>query len=157
MEAFQGQYKDGTNGTRDFRIVSALYLIFRIAVLFSYSDNGNSFDHAYVWITAAIIFVSTLVLFAIVSPYKVSHLNSFDILFLALMSIQVLILLFVKYLPNQKYSHVIGVTGLLTMGIPHAALVLCIVCIISKEDKTASEKEVPMPIQHTLPEQMLPS
>ena len=32
MEAFQGQYKDGTNGTWDFRIVSALYLIVRIAL-----------------------------------------------------------------------------------------------------------------------------
>ena len=30
--------------------------------------------------------------------------------------------LFVRYLPNQRYSHMIGVTGLLIMGIPHAAL-----------------------------------
>jgi len=39
MEAFQGQYKDGTNGTRDFRIGSALYLILRIAVLLSYTNT----------------------------------------------------------------------------------------------------------------------
>ena len=38
MEAFQGQYKDGTNGTWDFRIVSALYLIFRIAGMLIYSE-----------------------------------------------------------------------------------------------------------------------
>ena len=30
VESFQGQYKDGTNGTRDFRIVSASFLILRI-------------------------------------------------------------------------------------------------------------------------------
>jgi len=42
MEVFQGQYKDGTNGTRDFRIVSALYLIFRNAVLLTYSDSHHS-------------------------------------------------------------------------------------------------------------------
>jgi len=63
----------------------------------------------------------------------VNHFNTTDSLFLALMSIQVLIVLFVKYLPNQRYSHVFGVTGLLTMGIPHAALVLYILCIISKK------------------------
>jgi len=40
MEAFQGQYKDGTNGTRDFRMVSALYLIFRIGVLYSLTQTG---------------------------------------------------------------------------------------------------------------------
>jgi len=133
MEAFQGQYKDGTIGTRDFRIISALYLIFRIAVLLAYSGNHNSFNHAYGWITAAVIFVCTLLFFAIVRPYKVNHLNTTDSLFLALMNIQVLIVLFVKYLPNQRYSHVFGVTGLLTMGIPHAALVLYILYIISKK------------------------
>ena len=57
MEAFQGQYKDGTNGTRDFRIVSALYLVFRIAALLQYFGNQISYD-AYVWLTTAIVLVS---------------------------------------------------------------------------------------------------
>jgi len=42
MEAFQGQYKDGTNSTCDFRIVSALYLIFRIAVLLRFLGKLHS-------------------------------------------------------------------------------------------------------------------
>ena len=33
VESFQGQYKDGTNGTRDFRMVSASFLILRIVIL----------------------------------------------------------------------------------------------------------------------------
>ena len=32
MEAFQGSYKDGTNGTRDYRAVSALYLVCRVVL-----------------------------------------------------------------------------------------------------------------------------
>ena len=32
VEAFQGSYKDGTNGTRDYRAVSALYLVCRVVV-----------------------------------------------------------------------------------------------------------------------------
>jgi len=78
MEAFQGQYKDGTNGTRDFRIVSALYLIFRIAVLLDYlcgnHDRGN---HAHGWLTAAVVLVSTSLFFAILRPYKVIYLNDY--------------------------------------------------------------------------------
>jgi len=65
----------------------------------------------------------------------VNHLNTIDTLFLVLLSIQVLLILFVIYLPNQRYSNVIGVTGLLTMGIPHAALALYIMCIISNFKK----------------------
>ena len=33
VESFQGQYKDGTNGTHDFRMVSASFLILRILIL----------------------------------------------------------------------------------------------------------------------------
>jgi len=54
METFQGQYKDGTNGTWDFRIVSALYLIFRIGALFIHLSNHDRGNHAYVWLAAAL-------------------------------------------------------------------------------------------------------
>ena len=33
IESFQGQYKDGSNGTHDFRMVSASFLILRIMIL----------------------------------------------------------------------------------------------------------------------------
>jgi len=33
VESFHGQYKDGTNGTHDFRMVSASFLILRIVIL----------------------------------------------------------------------------------------------------------------------------
>ena len=135
MEAFQGQYKDGTNGTRDFRIVSALYLVFRIAALLAYSGNPASFDVAYGWLIASVILTSASLFFANVRPYKVTvdHSNTVDSLLLALLSIQALICLFVKYLSTQRCSHVIGVTMSLTIAIPHAAFVLYILYIISKK------------------------
>ena len=133
MEAFQGQYKDGTNGTRDFRMVSALYLVFRIAVLLSYVFNLHSFGKGYGWIIALTAFASTSLFFAIVRPYKVRHWNTAESLFLAMLSMQSLTGLLVKYMPNQKYDHAYGVTGLLIMGIPHAALALYILYIISKK------------------------
>ena len=69
MEAFQGQYKDGTNGTQDFRIVSALYLVFRIAGLFQFLGVHDRGNHAYGWLAAALILVCTSLFFAISRPY----------------------------------------------------------------------------------------
>ena len=39
MDVFQGSYKDGSNGTRDCRWFTSLYLMLRIAVLMSYTMN----------------------------------------------------------------------------------------------------------------------
>ena len=87
MEAFQGQYKDGTNGTRDFRMVSALYLIFRIAALLQYFGNQISYD-TLVWLTTAVVLTSTSLFFSNVRPYKRDHSNTVDSLLLALLNIQ---------------------------------------------------------------------
>ena len=134
MEAFQGHYKDGTNGTQDLRMVSALYFIIRLGVLIAYSLNRErSYDHAYCWLAAAVVLTSTSLFFAIVRPYKVNRWNAMDSLLLALLTVLVLMSMFVKYLPNQKYSEVIGVTALLLIGIPHISLVLYILYIISKK------------------------
>ena len=133
MEAFQGQYKDGTNGTRDFRMVSALYLVFRLSVLLAYSGNHESFDHAYGWLATAVVCISSSLFFAIVRPYKVNRSNTIDSVVLALLTVLGLMSMFVKYLPNQKYSEAIGVTVLLAIGIPHISLVLYNLYILSKK------------------------
>ena len=132
MDVFQGQYKDGTNGTRDFRMVSALYLVFRIAALLDYLSVQSRGNHAYGWLTAALVFVATSVFFSIVRPYKVNYLNAIDCLLLTLLGVQSLLALFVGYLPNQRYSHAFGVLGLLIMGIPHVGLVVYILYVILK-------------------------
>jgi len=114
-------------------MVSALFLIFRIAVLLAYSGNHSSYDHAYVWLIASVVLFGASLFFAIVRPYKVNNLNIIDCLLLGMLSILAWIVLFVRYLRNQRYSHMIGVTGLLIMGIAHAALVLYILYSISKK------------------------
>ena len=41
VESFQGQYKDGTNGTRDFTMVSASFLILRILILALFVNHSR--------------------------------------------------------------------------------------------------------------------
>jgi len=126
-------------------------------VLLGYSGNHNGSDHAYRWLTTAVVFVSTSLFFAIVRPYKVNHLNTIDTLFLALLSIQVLIILFV--LAKSKVQQC-NCSDRVTNNRSSA----CCICIVHrvhhiKEGKnpSASEKEVPMSIQHTLLAQTLSS
>ena len=51
VESFQGQYKNGTNGTRDFRMVSAFFLVLRILIVASFSHHHWSHCMAYIGIT----------------------------------------------------------------------------------------------------------
>ena len=44
VDSFQGQYKDGTNGTWDFRMISASFLILRILIVALFSNHSS-----YVW------------------------------------------------------------------------------------------------------------
>ena len=131
MEAFQGHYKDGTNGTRDFRMVSALYLVFRIVALYGYSINHNSDNHVHGWLITAVVGVSTSLFFAIVRPYKAKYFNVVDSIIFAVLAL--LLLLCQAVFAHQGYSHTLVVCGLLIIGLPHATLMLYILYIVSKK------------------------
>ena len=77
MDAFQGCYKNGTDGTRDCRYFSAMYLFVRIsifvvfAVFFNYSLVIGSF-------VVGVIFTLFAILFVVVQPYKFAIHNTVD-------------------------------------------------------------------------------
>ena len=76
MDAFQGCYKDGTNGTRDCRYFAAIYLIARVAAYVSlvYTFAAN---------TSALIclLVILMLLLSLFHPYKEWLYNQLDIFF----------------------------------------------------------------------------
>ena len=45
MDTFQGHYKDGTNGTHDYRALASLSLIFRLYLMNDYRGNSNISRH----------------------------------------------------------------------------------------------------------------
>ena len=45
VDTFQGHYKDGTNGTRDYRALASLSLIFRLYLMSYYRGNSNTNGH----------------------------------------------------------------------------------------------------------------
>ena len=82
MESFQGEYKYGTNGTCDFRMVFASFFILRILTLVSFYKTSS------LWVSAdfqGVLLVCATCFYAVVRPYKHNFRNITDILTLAVL------------------------------------------------------------------------
>ena len=78
MDAFQGCYKDGTNGTRDCRFFAAVFLITRVAVNLLLVTTLVSYNNSLI-IT---LFLIVILLVSGFQPYKKQFYNILDIFFL---------------------------------------------------------------------------
>lgn len=66
FDSFQGYYKDGTEGTRDYRYFSSFHLIIRITLFLVYSF----FKNAYFYPFSAILLLMLVILIAVIKPFK---------------------------------------------------------------------------------------
>ena len=76
MESFQGCYKDGTDGTRDFRSFSAVYFFFRIIILAISMTAKDEVRERILQLICALILILLLVL---LRPYKNNAYNNLDV------------------------------------------------------------------------------
>ena len=83
METFQGCYKDGTNGTRDCRYFSAVYLITRIAAYLSLRFTSVYFTNPL--LTAVLVII--VLLLSGFHPYKKMFYNQLDTFFFSILLI----------------------------------------------------------------------
>ena len=120
IESFQGQYKDGTNGTCDFRIFSASFLILRILIVSVYISHR--YDQGFImWIQCG-LFICATCFHAIARPYKTPYMNNVDILilsFLCSMSLGIVRLLYLSH--GSTFKRLSTISALL-LSIPHIAL-----------------------------------
>ena len=94
MDTFQGHYKDGTNGTRDLRFFSGLYLLLRVVVYASTMLTYQIASYAYTTNVIAVAAVSV----ALAQPYKNYYYNFIDAFLLILLT-----MLYVTVLPITFY------------------------------------------------------
>ena len=80
MDTFQGHYKNGTNGTRDFRFFSGLYLLLRIAVYALTMLNYQIGSFTYTSVCTSVLAFGV----AIARPYKLYVYSVIDTFFLAM-------------------------------------------------------------------------
>ena len=78
MDTFQGHYKNGTNGTRDYRFFSGLYLLLRAAVYASIMITYQTTSYTYTTVMIATLAVSI----ALFQPYRRKIINSIDTILL---------------------------------------------------------------------------
>ena len=81
MDAFQGWYKDGTEGTRDYRPVSAFFMLLKIALMGEFltviqlslqSEDGKK------WIVTGVVHVLLGIFHLTTKPYKKRWMNNVD-------------------------------------------------------------------------------
>ena len=131
VESFQGQYKDGTNGTWDFRMISASFLILRILVLGSFGNHHLSYIQS---VVEFVLFGCALSFYAVVRPYKRNFSNNVDILILVLLAtLSVELLIGAYYLVSAHvFAHSLLATTLL-LGVPHMVLIMYICYVLAKK------------------------
>ena len=118
VESFQGQYKDGTNGTRDFRMVLALFLIFSFLASFIH-QHYSLFSSG----VQCILFVGGSCLYAVLRPYKSHFGNNIDFLILILLEILSLTFVLETNFPASNLFTYCILVSVLLLGIPHITMV----------------------------------
>ena len=76
VDAFQGCYKDGTNGTRDCRYFAALQLVLRLLFTFTFFSTDELIMSTFLSFVALVLYIT---LFVITQPYKDAVYNKTDI------------------------------------------------------------------------------
>ena len=104
-DAFQGCYRNGTNGSLDYRYFAGLYLFFRIVILAAFLSPAP-----YMWLILIPFSVVVSLLFAYFRPYKNNLFNIIDGLAFALVALANYLILYairIKSFPVQLL-YVIG-------------------------------------------------
>ena len=98
VDAFQGYYKNGTNGTPDWRYFSGLYLIFRILVVGAYA-----LPMKYKLVYRVTCYSSASLLFGLLRPYKESWINYWDSVAMMLFTLGEFLGLYEEYVTSSHF------------------------------------------------------
>ena len=121
VDTYQGCLKDGTNGTRDYRAVSAIYLILRFILLSLYTQSTEILLSGLTLIIFGIIFMLLTVLLGTFKPYKANYMTYTESFLLFLYGVILMLIYIWLYVPS---SEVITATLLvIAFLIPHIALI----------------------------------
>ena len=88
-DAFQGCYKNGTNGTWDFRYFAGLYLVFRIVALVGFISHN-----AVEWLILIPFLVVVSLMFAYFRPYRNNYFNIIDCLAFAILALTTFLVMY---------------------------------------------------------------
>lgn len=89
VSAFQDSYKSGENGTRDYRAVSAFYVVHRVFLIVSfYYLKIHDFISNDAFLFQAVLYILTFAFYSYAQPYKSDSHNFIELLLLFLLAAQ---------------------------------------------------------------------
>ena len=100
VDAFQGYYKNGTNGTPDWRCFSGLYLIFRIMAIGTHVLPVTYYAAVY----RIACYSSASLFFGLLQPYKESWINYWDSVAFMLLSVGESVTIYDLYVTRSHFS-----------------------------------------------------
>ena len=127
IEAFQGCFKDGTDGGRDCRYFAALYLLIRVLAYLSLGLLMISSTAIFI----VILFVTVILLISTFRPYKRSSINIIEIVFLS--QIMIVSVGSYRYSENIYFVHVIVLIVVILMLLFDIAYPLCVTLWLIKK------------------------
>ena len=122
MDIFQGSFKDGTEGTKDYRYFASLYLMIRVAVYLALSTVGYS----RLLIFAVIVIMLTVQLISYCRPYKAQILDSI----FTIVCIAEIVLQFSTWISIYKDGHIILKPNRILSNILAAIILAYLPCLI---------------------------
>ena len=123
VSAFQGSYKDGTNGTRDCRCFPAVMLSACLGmVLLSYFLDffaETVRTPVIMWQTTVVLLIILTVVIAIGQPHKLSAVNNTGICLSALLSVAAVVDMYGQIYTLSKGGFVVAVSAAALVSVPH--------------------------------------
>ena len=125
IEALQGSYKDGTNGTRDYRAISGLYLLMRVFIGLVYAFVTT--NKTYSFLIIAGLCLAIVAFFGLAKPMKTARHNLIEVFLYSLIAIQC-IYLYVIYNNSSSftYEHSVVHTSVVLTFLPMIVAVIII-------------------------------
>ena len=117
MDTFQGHYKDGTNGTRDYRAASAIHLLVIFLIVWA-SAGRNRRPYLLGYMQPALVVVSLF--YALARPYRQYCANIIQSLLYALIALTTFLMSYVK--SDNKHIGRYFLPMFLCLFVPHVLL-----------------------------------
>ena len=126
IEAFQGCYKDGTNGDRDYRALPGFYLLVRVlfAALFAIRTESSLHSSKNLDLIGILVCLFTTAFYGLAKPYKTKRHNSYDVMLYSKWA--ALNLIFYVIIRVETYMTSILVTYLVLILLPLTVALLIV-------------------------------
>ena len=132
VDTYQGCFKDGTNGTRDYRALSALYLVLRFVLLSLYVQHREIYNNGLILIIFGVLFMLLSLLLALLRPYKADYMTCCEAALLFLLGSATLLTYIWFFFPYSYHDAILlGVVCLL----PHVVFIGYVVYILIQGKK----------------------